>query len=52
MSQIIPLDPTGRVSEAFNVRLEELGVIDIALMAGRWGRAAVNQLAANKVIHT
>jgi hypothetical protein len=33
--QIIPLDPVGRVSEAFNVRLEELGVVDIALLAGR-----------------
>jgi hypothetical protein len=48
--QVIPLDPSGRVSEAFNVRLEELGVRDLVLLAGGPQKAAVTQRARS--LHT
>lgn len=32
--QVIPMDESGQLFEAFNARLEELSVIDACMMAG------------------
>ena len=41
--QIIPLDERGQLGEAFNVRLEELRVVDLALLHPAQGRAGAGQ---------
>lgn len=38
-AQVIPLDERGTLGEAFNMRLDELKVIDLAFLGG-WGGAA------------